>query len=773
MKRLILLVAVLTVTAASAAVVASTPTEGVLSPARPSVSWAGGPLTGASAVTCTAQNCDDFLLTIDVPAGHWKRAPGGVAVRIDWGDANDEIDLHVFDPNGKEVATSIELHTNDEQALIFAPARGTYRVHVDGFQVTNATYTGRAWIVPTNDPLAAASPATMRFGPPTFVDPQLWVAMPSVWASRDVTYVAAPWGLGSQGTVVWRSFDGASSFQNTSRPLVPGVADPRMRPCRGSLGGGDADIVTDRTGRAYFLDLYVAGVTVGVSTDRGATWTCNTVAATSAEDDRPWLAPSLYADGDGPNVDAYLAYRDFGATGLTPYVGELAKPVSLHLDVTTNGGRTWTRRTQYARNGVGFTGPLFTSPDGTLYQVYQNRASVMIARSTDHGRTVRLIRVANRFASPANMWMAGDADAAGNVYVAWTDQGTWDVMLSRSRDRGLTWSKPLRINSPDSETAAMPWVAAGKAGDVAVAWYGTNGTFAPEGAPPSARWYAWVARSLNATSSRPRFSRARMSETPMRFGPLCVTGVGCSDRRVGDFFEVDIAPDGAIIAGYADTGRIQATSDGLTPGPYVMVSRQISGLGMPRTAALAGERSGDIEVIEGEPEQTSLDLSALPKPVSLNGGLRISLSVRSAASLARSLSTGIATKAYWLVLWKANDRVEYAGLELDRTGALTFFGGDQPVGAARPEPTRLTSGGTQFTVEKLATYPATFALTGRVDQASNQIIIDVPLGPYHLRRGDTLHSIQAFTMAGLDERFRSYQPLGVVDATAARSIRIG
>ncbi|MFY9588901.1 MAG: hypothetical protein WAT66_15770 [Actinomycetota bacterium] len=768
MKRLILLVAVVAVTAASAAVVASTPAEGVLSPARSSLSWEGGPLTGVSAASCDPSACDDFTLTIDVPSSYWKRSPGGVAIRLDWQDANDEIDLHVYDPNGKEVGNSIELHTNDEQAFIFAPVRGTYRVHVDGFQVTNAAYRGRAWIARADDPIARSSSARMSFAPPAFVDPQLWVAMPSIWAARDgVTYVAGPWGLTTLGTVVWRSLDGGRTFRSASPPLAAGVADPRMRPCPASLGGGDADIVTDRTGRAYFLDLYLAGVTVGVSTDRGATWRCNTVAATSPEDDRPWLAPAPLADGEGPNIDAYLVYRDFGTTGLIPVVGEIAKPVSLHLDVTRDGGATWTQRTTFARNGVGYTGPLFTAPDGTLYQVYQNRASVMIARSTDKGRTMRLIRVADRYASPANQWLGGDVDAAGNVYVAWVDQGTWDVMLSRSRDHGVTWSKPLRINHPASETAAMPWVAAGRAGDVAVAWYGSDGTFAPGTAPTTARWYPWVARSVNATSASPSFSRTRLSPTPMRFGPLCLIGIGCADRRVGDFFEIDIGPDGALMASYADTGRIQATTDGASPGPYVMVSRQLSGLGMARTAPLAFERAGDVN--ESEMGETApLDLTGLPRPAWTKSTMRISVPVSSALDLAATLRGGIASEAYWLILWKARDRVEYAGLRIDRNGALSFFGGDQPVGVARPEPTA-----PQQKVEKLATYPATFSLTGRIDEATNQIVIDVPYALYGLRPGDTLYSMQAFTMAGLAQSLRSYQPLIVVDSTPARSIRIG
>lgn len=781
MKRLVAAV-IVTLAAASTAGIAASPPEAVISRTRPSVSWTGGPLTGTSLAGCVS-SCDEFTLVIDVPQADWKGVEGGVAVRIDWEDPNDEFDLHVYDASGDEVATSIELHTNVEEALIYAPAPGRYHVLIDGFQVTNATYRGRAWLVRLHDRPAPSARATMRFSAPTFVDPQLWVSMPSIWAAKDgATYVAAPWSLPQASTIFWRSFDGGRTFQRSPSDLAPGVDDPRMRPCAASPGGGDTDVVTDPTGRVYFNDLYLAGVSVGVSTDRGATWRCNPVAASSPEDDRPWLAPAPAADGAGPNVDAYLAYRDFAVGGLTPYAGDLAKPVQLHLDLTTDGGTTWQPRTTYAAGAVGFTGPLFTAPDGTLYQVFQNGASVWIARSTDEGRTMEPIRVSDRYGSPANQWLGGDVDSAGNVYVAWVDQGTWDVMLSRSTDHGLHWSTPLRINPPASETAAMPWVAAGKAGDVAIAWYGTSGRTTPEGAPEGARWYAWAARSTNGTASAPRFARTRMSETPVRFGPLCVTGVGCSDGRMGDFFEIDIAPDGAIVASYADTGRIQETTDGLSPGPYVMVSRQSSGLGMTRSAPVAAEAVGDANVAEpvGQAnaaestatEVSPLDLSGPPRVDPLPGAFRISLPLASTKDLARALQSGangLATDAYWLVLWKANDRVEYAGLHVNREGKTSFFGGDQPVGIGRPDPTAETG-----FVEKMASYPATFSLNGRVDTASRQIIIDVPLNMYHLRPEDLLHSMQAFSMTSLgQESERTFlQPLRVADSTASASLRL-
>ena len=779
MRRYTAILVVATLAVAQA-VTAAQPSAGVVSPSRRSISWTGGPLLGASTdpATCVPDGaCDEFALTIAVPPSYWRRAPGGVAVRVEWSDPNDEIDLHVFDAAGKEVANSLEAHTTVEQALIYAPAPGRYRIVIGGLHSAGLSYRARAWIARVDARPAAPARSTMRFTAPGLADPQIWASEPGIWAAADgAVYTTAIWSVVQGSSLVWRSSDGGRTFALSPARLTPGVVDPRLRPCSAAWGGGDADIITDRTGRVYFSDLYAANMSVGVSTDKGRTWACNPVAATTSEDDRQWLAPAPSADGSGPNVDAYLAYKDLVIGSALPYAGPVVKPASIHLDRTIDGGLTWQKAATYATDRVGVTGPVFTAGDGTIYHVFQHGSSVWLARSTDLGRTMRLLRVSDRIGSPARYWVAGDVDAAGNVYVAWIEQGSWDVLVSSSRDRGLRWSAPVRVNPPSSESATMPWLAAGKGGDVAVAWYGAGGKYSPDDAPASARWHVWVARSLNGTSSSPRFETARISETPVRFGPLCSNGILCTgDRKMGDFFEIDIARDGAIVAAYSDTARIQETLDGFTPSPYVVVTRQTSGLGMRRAAPSAAEPAGDADPPDEMAEEAveALDITALPGSQAIKGGVRLSLRLSSTKALTDALAaanTGIATDAYWMLIWKANDRVEYAGLHVDRQGRLSFFGGDAPASVGRPDP--LQTQGMPGFVDKMASYPETFSLSGRVDEATGQIFIDVPMDPFHLRPGDVLHSVQAFSMTSLLEGRTFLQPLLVVDSTPARSIRL-
>jgi hypothetical protein len=318
----------------------------------------------------------------------------------------------------------------------------------------------------------------------------------------------------------------------------------------------------------------------------------------------------------------------------------------------------------------------------------------------------------------------------------------------------------------------MPWLAAGKAGDVAIGWYGTSLRKHPEAAP-DARWYVWVARSVDAASASPHFETARLSETPMHFGSLCLEGLTCTDRRFGEFFEIDIAPDGALVAVFDDAGRIATTSDGVTPGPFVTFMRQVSGLGMrSATAANGPERPGDARLPGSDDAQgpPQLDLIETPAATRVGDVMRIQMRLSSAAELTSALEAAgqaVASEAKWIAIWKANDRVEYAGMRVDRQGAVSFFGGDQPVGVARPEP--LTPNNR---IEKFASYPATFTLDGRVDEQTGAISIDVPMAKYHLNPGDTLHGLQAFSMTGLlaDPIFLTSNL--VLDTTPSRTVTI-
>jgi hypothetical protein len=704
---------------------------------------------------------------VDIGPSFWEPSAGGVVVRIEWADPQDDMDLYVYDPSGQEVAQSIQVAGKFEQVFLSAPGRGSYVVRAVAFDGIAASYIGRAFVSSAGGAAIRGLPNTMHFSAPTIVDPQISAAEPGILATPDgMMYVTAPSALESLASHIWRSEDKGRTFELLDSRVADSVSDPRRGPCTFALGGGDADVIRDRTGRLYFADLEGLNVNVATSTDDGDSWTCNALAATRPLDDRPWLAPAPTADGTGPSIDAYLAYTDSGRVSTQPLAKKI-KPFEIHLEVTDNGGTTWKPRSKYAGSLIHIIGRLFVAPDGTLYHAFAGENAVWLARSRDQGATVEIVKVSQRVGSPANIFIAGDTDAAGNVFIAWADGGTYDVFLASSSDRGAHWSPPVRLNPPSSETAVLPWVAAGRAGDVAVAWYGAGARVLPESASPTTRWNAWVARSLDALSKRPVFQVAPLSQTPVHFGPICLEGQSCEDpnsRTLADFFQIDIAPDGAIVAAFNDNGRLP----GPFVQPYVVVARQIAGLGLPTRSAAASllERTGDAHFPPQSTEGRNvavLDFMATPGASLRGDTLEVSFTLASARDLASALAasnSGVATAGTWLVIWKANDMVEYAAMTMDASGETNFFGGDHP------------GLGDDVRLYPYLTYPQQFSLEGTIDTARGLVTIDVPLAQFHLKPGDILHGMQAFSLTGIPEA-AGYISSQLTDTTPSHTFRVG
>jgi hypothetical protein len=219
-------------------------------------------------------------------------------------------------------------------------------------------------------------------------------------------------------------------------------------------------------------------------------------------------------------------------------------------------------------------GPIFYSPDGNLYVTYWDLDNVRVARSTDGGMTWQGFDVAPVI--DTRSFTVGTTDSAGNLYVAYdatqalpaTITGLEPASKSRifvatSIDDGATWSAPKQV-SEELRTAIFPWIVAGAAGKVDVAFFVMDNLTAPDLGSPITTWDIVMAQSVNALALAPSYQRLTAVQD-FHAGSVCTSGLACAgpqnlgfgnaptpfDRRMLDYFEmrIDLAGNAYIAYG--------------------------------------------------------------------------------------------------------------------------------------------------------------------------------------------------------------------------------
>jgi hypothetical protein len=384
--------------------------------------------------------------------------------------------------------------------------------------------------------MLAAAPAAgaASFGSPVVVTGND-LGEPGIDVAKDGTiYVNAPTGLLSNlpgsASAVFRSTDGGSSWVETP----PGM--------RANLpGGGDSDISLDpSTGKIYMTDLWLGSATVSTSTDRGQTWTANPIEGTPIQD-RQWIS----TPGNG------IAYH------LTHQI-----PAGLVVSKSVDGGLTYPIRT------VGATpldqtgcicppgnliseagGGLLGTSDKVGFVYSTSTGGVNFARSTNGGLTFTQSTVGP--ASNADTTQAFPVVAnGGNGHLAavWLENigNSSRIRYADSTNWGSSWSAPKTLVSAGA--SVYPWVAA-QGSKVAVSLYHTDATGTSESVPDSAQWFETY---LESTDGGAMFSAPQTADpTPVKSGPICTEGTGCSgDRELLDFQSDTIDNSGSADLAY-------------------------------------------------------------------------------------------------------------------------------------------------------------------------------------------------------------------------------
>lgn len=389
--------------------------------------------------------------------------------------------------------------------------------------------------LPTQDALPSDVPLGTKAIAQVFVGAPGGGAEPNIVAAPDGTlYIASP-------ASIWRSSDAGATWTE--------VGDGKVD------GGGDADIAVDQAGNLYWLGLFgdSGPIPFQVSRDQGESWSDPVDVSDGTGSDREWLHVT-------PEGAVYTTWR--GESGL-------------EFRASLDGGATWQDKVTAAPDGN--QGPV-THANGRTYLVAADfgspaggDAQLHVYTSDDDGKAWEghvAAAIPQSAAGETNGYITdfpvATVDGNGTVYLAYVanlgaagvvapgQASLFGIFLVRSFDRGATWDAPMLLSDPTKD-ARMPWVAAGSAGRIAVAWYenvhGVPGESLPD------EWNVMMWHSITADAAAPAGSTVMLTSEPNHLGALCTSGTGClvSDRSLLDFFEVAITPDGKPVAAWASS----------------------------------------------------------------------------------------------------------------------------------------------------------------------------------------------------------------------------
>ena len=605
-----------------------------------------------------------------------------------------------------------------------------------------------ALVVPLALISSPAGPASsVTFGSAIIVDPIHTFGEPDIHLSPDGNvYVSGPWGTGTQRSFWERSSDGGRSF----RPLhvTPMTSTDQSDSAITGPGGGDTELSIDHNGRVFYADLAaLASLKVAVWDEKTKSMQTRTFVKGKGNADgydRQWFA--LWDPADQARVRKISGYTGPFPVNYLTYSEALGETDCQPTLQGCDGAA-------YSLDGLkysGTTSAFVKSNDGSIV-LDQDTGTVLQAMSLSDGshnvgvairtrdatkpsdpalKNVRIVKVA---LMPTGTTTGGAVpfpvvtmDSSRTAYLVWgtrsdttTDKNpnSWQIFYSYSLASSgwAKWSKPVKVSSPPSRSATMPWAVAGAKGRLAVVWYGTeDGTHSPSTLDVHQAWDVYLAMVTKADSATPEVRQMKVTRHPMHYGTICLQGTECltvqGNRNLADFFEVAIDPrNGALSIVYDDTSNeliqtIPGTDMPIPPpfegisdhrgAPVVTVMRQNGGIGMfgtPISGAAAfgsgrlygAKGNATFDPVFGGSQVPGLDV----QNTSVQGDgsdLVFRLAITSLADTAASLSTTGARALDYVVRWVGEpiassegqrNPIYYAAAEVTSSGSPTFFAG--------------------------------------------------------------------------------------------------
>lgn len=338
---------------------------------------------------------------------------------------------------------------------------------------------------------------------------------------------------------IWRSTDDGETWDLVDIE-TPGPTD-EYTPYRNAVPGVEGDLSQDEGGRAYFVDLSMLATNgVSASDDSGETWLAAQSAAGLPATDRPWITGAGEDEVYVKYLNTNTGYRVAHSTdGGQTFLADQSIPACSQADPALDPGQRLVVPCVGGENGTDLS--VLTTPTGEAMDWQRTDAPDSQGRAT-------------------NVFPSLSTAGEGRWTFTYSEavNGTTRVMAMTTTDAGETWSDPVQLSATNG-SAVFPWTSANEDGTVSVVWYEAEGQALPHEQEDA--WYpmhASFSLEANATTLE-RAEVTRVAEDPNHEGPICVGGLGCvlegrsDERRLLDFFEVDVDADGVSHVSWTDT----------------------------------------------------------------------------------------------------------------------------------------------------------------------------------------------------------------------------
>jgi hypothetical protein len=600
----------------SAAIAATTPSSGTISPGT-TINFTGGPFAASNPLdplgntppVCAADvTCGQFAMTVSIPAADFNSYRARVTVSwIDSGTTTTgntvtDYDVYVYSPNVSGTQSGKSASSDNPEVASFAVTNGGYTIYVVPFDVSpSVAFSGTISLIrvdqtpwPTPSPAPALPPGTPRFfnyhAPPGVAED---AGEPSVGVNRKTEQVFG--GIPNGGTVNY--FGGFLPYMLSvifDDRTAPATATWRQVPlvlANAPRAFGDPYLFTDKdTGRTFVaqeMGLTPLGSTMEFTDNDNAPFVPSTGSGAPSGVDHETV-------GGGP-------YHAPIPTGVNPAYPNSVWYCSQSVadavcSISLDGGITFGPAVPMftVKDCSGLHGHIKIGPDGTAYVPdracggslpYHNSggSNPALIVSEDNGATWKIRKLTNA-TTLADRDPSVAIDADNTVYFAY-QAGDGHSRIAVSKDKGLNWINDTDVGaSVHVQNSLFHTAVAGDKGRAAAAFFGTESTGSYDSPDFPGVWYLFIATTFDGG-----LHWATQNATPgdpIQRGGICQDG-GC--RNLLDFFDSTIDKEGRIVVGY-DDGCISTNcvsgfrSYGLVAAndftAKAVIARQASGLRM-------------------------------------------------------------------------------------------------------------------------------------------------------------------------------------------------